>query len=117
MLSVRKLIDLSYVKDISGDDIDFLKELFETFKQQIPEFSGNMHLFLQNKEYKLLAKEAHTAKSSVILFGLDDLAGKLKELQLMAEKEENTHLYHEFLLYFDSTCSQAIIELESLLQD
>lgn len=112
---MKKITDLSYISEIAAGDEAFIKELIETFLLQVPEFSGNMKKYLRNKQYDLLAKEAHTAKSSVMLFGLNQLANTLKEFQLLAEKQEKIESYADLISEFDETCGKAIEELKTEL--
>lgn len=112
---VEKITDLSYVSEIAAGDEAFIKELIETFLLQVPEFSGNMKNYLQNKQYDLLAREAHTAKSSVMLFGLNQLAAMLKEFQLLAGKQEKVETYPGLISEFDEICGMAAEELKPLI--
>ena len=80
--------NLDYVEEISGGDNGFKKELIEIFIQQIPEFIGNMNKFLAEKNLPDLAKEAHTAKSSVLIFKMEETGKTLKRIQLNAENNE-----------------------------
>jgi len=80
--------NLDYVEEISGGDKDFKKELIQIFMKQIPEFLENMNKFLTEMNYPELAKEAHTAKSSVLIFRMEETGTMLKEIQLKAEKNQ-----------------------------
>jgi HPt (histidine-containing phosphotransfer) domain-containing protein len=115
-ISVEKIIDLTYIEEVAAGDREFIHEMIETFMRQVPEFVTHMQEFYVERDYKLLAKEAHTAKSSVMLFGLDDLARKLKEFQLQAEKGEHPETYVAFIREFEQTCLTAISQLEEELQ-
>lgn len=108
---MEKITDLNYLQEIAqGDDV-FIREIIHTFIRQVPEFAENMRTHLHEKEYNLLAKEAHTAKSSVIIFGLHDLGKRLKELQLMALTGKDSDSYSEYISEFETVCQKAIKEL------
>lgn len=111
--TVEKITNLDYISEIAGGDESFVKDLIETFVCQVSEFTHNMNEYLNKKQYGLLAKEAHTAKSSVMLFGLNHLADKLKEFQLVAEKQEQIETYPERIAEFERICQQAISELKT----
>ncbi len=83
-----KPLKLEYLDEISAGDIQFKKDLIKIFLNQIPEFISNMKKFYADNDLKALAKEAHTAKSSVLIFGMEETGASLKKLQLFAE--ENT---------------------------
>ncbi|MFW6370708.1 MAG: Hpt domain-containing protein [Bacteroidota bacterium] len=81
-------VNLCYLEEISGGDANFQKELIGIFLNQIPEFLTNMKEYLEKNENGLLAKEAHTAKSSVLIFMMDETGKTLKQIQLLAENNQ-----------------------------
>lgn len=85
MTKLFKYIDTTQIDAISGGDLDFKIELVDIFLEQIPEFVSVMKSSLDDKNWELLAREAHTAKSSVLTFGMRNTGVVLKEIQLFAE--------------------------------
>jgi len=83
-----QLVNLAYVEEISGGDNDFKKEMIEIFIEQIPDFISNLNRFLIEKNCDELAKEAHTAKSSVLIFKMEETGELLKKIQKYAENED-----------------------------
>lgn len=81
-------VNLDYLDNISGGDGNFKRELIGIFLKQIPEFMRNLYHFLQEKKYDDLAKEAHTAKSSVLIFMMEETGKDLKKIQLLAENHQ-----------------------------
>ncbi len=77
--------DFSELDRFSFGDESFKKELISIFVSQIPVFISNMNLFLEKNELENLAREAHTAKSSVLIFGMQNTGNMLKEIQKLAE--------------------------------
>ena len=82
----NKLFDLKYLDEISNNDTEFRLEIIDIFIAQIPEFVSNMKIYLKNGELERLSKEAHTAKSSVMVFGMEPTSEILKWIQLNAER-------------------------------
>lgn len=80
--------NLDYVEEISGGDDEFKKELIEIFINQIPEFIKNMNKYFTDRNLPDLAKEAHTAKSSVLIFRMEETGKILKQIQLNTERNE-----------------------------
>lgn len=109
-----KIVNLSYLEEISGGDIYFQKELIEIFINQIPVFLSNMKDFLHTKNYPKLAKEAHTAKSSVLIFMMESTGKELKQIQHLAEKNQ-PHKIVSLLNNVEATFQKAISELEHCL--
>lgn len=77
--------DLGELDRFSFGDESFKKELISIFVNQIPVFISNINLFLEKNELENLAREAHTAKSSVLIFGMQNTGNMLKEIQKLAE--------------------------------
>ncbi|QGY42859.1 hypothetical protein GM418_04070 [Maribellus comscasis] len=85
-------LDLGYLDDVAGGDIEFKKELVKIFLQQVPVFIENMKKFQVEKDLENLAKEAHTAKSSVLIFGMEETGANLKKIQLLAEENQTQQI-------------------------
>ncbi|SHE43723.1 Hpt domain-containing protein [Mariniphaga anaerophila] len=111
-----KHISLDYLNEISGGDNNFKKELIEIFVKQIPEFMKNLHQFLIEKEIENLAKEAHTAKSSVLIFMMEETGKNLKKIQLLAENNQTEEI-HSLLQNVETELNGASKELNEFLTE
>jgi len=85
-------LNLEYLDDIAAGDINFKKDLIKIFLQQVPEFISNMKKFNSENDLQNLAKEAHTAKSSVLIFGMEETGASLKKIQLLAEEKKEEEI-------------------------
>lgn len=108
-------VNLEYLKEISGGDDSFKKDLIQIFLKQIPEFVSNMHRFLSENENDLLAKEAHTAKSSVLIFMMEESGSNLKKIQLLAENND-TGPIPELLSQVETAMQGAQKELSAYME-
>jgi HPt (histidine-containing phosphotransfer) domain-containing protein len=104
--------DLSYLKEMSGGNKELVLEMIDIFKDQVKEFTSDMDNHLNNKEYELLGKLAHKAKSSVSIMGLNDLAVELKELENLAREGKMPERYPVIISHFKDTTTIALKELE-----
>ena len=109
-------INLGYLEEISGGDKDFKKELIQIFLKQVPEFISNMHQFLSDNEKSNLAKEAHTAKSSALIFGMEETGKTLKRIQLLSEDNQIEPI-PGLLTQVEKELNGASKELTSYLKD
>lgn len=116
MNSNLKIIDFSHLNSIASGDDDFKKELIAIFLEQIPVFINNMKKYLDNNKLEKLAREAHTAKSSVLIFGMTNSGTLLKEIQLMAESKNSTEIQPS-LEEVEKELIQAKTELENFLKE
>lgn len=78
-------IQTGRLEDIAGGDKEFLNEIISIFLAQIPDFISKMKTALSNEDWVVLAREAHTAKSSVLTFGMEETGVLLKKIQLTAQ--------------------------------
>ncbi len=109
-------IKLTYLEEISGGDIQFQKELIGIFLSQIPEFIFNMNKFLSKNEIDNLAKEAHTAKSSVLIFMMDETGKILKQIQNLAENKQTKQI-PLLLRTVEKALKSASMELNQYLEE
>jgi len=108
--------DLSYLREMSGGNKDLIKEMISIFTAQVKEFSQDMDNHLAKKEYELLGKLAHKAKSSISIMGLDDLAKELKKLENLAREGRETDKYAGIISRFKQETQTAVEELNGVLQ-
>ncbi|MCK3685632.1 Hpt domain-containing protein [Maribellus sp. YY47] len=81
-------INTSRIEELAAGDTEFYIEIIDIFLNQIPDFIDKMTTALEEKNWQLLAREAHTAKSSALTFGMEDTGVRLKQVQLLAEANE-----------------------------
>lgn len=115
-MSELKITDLTYLKEVTGGETEFMKEMIGIFNEQVPEFIENMERHFANGDYIDLGKEAHKAKSSVIILGMNDLGVKMKELQILTEKNEAIESYPSYIEIFKTQCQGAIEELRKEME-
>jgi HPt (histidine-containing phosphotransfer) domain-containing protein len=104
--------DLSYLREMSGGNTDLVLEMIGIFKEQVAEFSKEMDHHLKNREFDLLGKLAHKAKSSVSIMGLQDLAKDLKNLETLAHDGKKAESYAGIVAKFKQETSEALQELK-----
>jgi len=85
---MKAKFSLKEIEKLADGDNDFKKEMIIIFLEQIPEFILQMKQFFQDNKPEDLAKVAHTAKSSVLVFEMSESEKDLKTIQFFAEKGE-----------------------------
>jgi HPt (histidine-containing phosphotransfer) domain-containing protein len=104
--------DLSYLRELAGGNKELALDMINIFKSQVVEFAQDMENHLNNKEYDLLGKLAHKAKSSVAIMGLDELATMLKDLENDAREGKNIERYPSMVDHFKKETTEVIKELQ-----
>jgi HPt (histidine-containing phosphotransfer) domain-containing protein len=108
--------NLDYLRMITEGDTESVVELIGLFLDQVPEFIENMNKFLAEGRYEELGKEAHKAKSSVMIMGMDDLGHDMKSLQLDTIAKTGVETYGERVSKFEMQCLAAVEELNIELE-
>jgi HPt (histidine-containing phosphotransfer) domain-containing protein len=110
-------IDLSYLREMSGGNKELILEMISIFSSQVKDFGNEMDLLLQSCQYEALGKLAHKAKSSVSIMGLNDLAKRLKDLEISAAERKDIDSYGAAVDSFKKTTEQAVKELDIVKQN
>lgn len=105
-------IDLNYLKTITDGDPEMMQEMEDLFVSQVPEFIENLSRYLKEKQYIELGKEAHKAKSSVMIMGMEELSKDLKSLQQATIAGTNEDMYPQYVKKFELQCLGAVKELK-----
>ena len=109
----NKLIDLTYLQEISEGNPDLINDLAEMFFQQIPEYQAQLNAYLSKLDFYNLSRIAHKAKSAILMVGIQGLANDLKKLEENAKEEKNIHEYQEIIAKFVRESNIAIAELKN----
>ena len=111
------ITDLSYLRSMAADDMNFIREMVDLFKEQIDEFSVEMPKLLEAGEYNKLARMAHKAKSSVAVMGMTREADLLKSLELKADEAKEVESFSDMIATFVTNAQLAIEELDAYLNN
>jgi len=107
--------DLNYLRTITEGDAATIREITMLFIEQVPEFVTNLKKYLEEKRYAELGKEAHKAKSSVMIMGMESLGHDLKALQLATISGTEIETYARHVSRFETECLIAVEELKQEL--
>lgn len=109
--------DLKYLQTITEGDTASMRELILLFIEQVPEFITNLNKYLTEEQFIELGKEAHKAKSSVMIMGMDTLGHDLKTLQLNTISGIRKETYVQYVSRFEIECLAAVEELNIALKE
>ncbi len=80
-------VDFTSLYNVANNDEDFIKELICIFLEQIPDFVANLNRLFAENNMEKLGREAHTAKSSVMIFGMSNTGMLLNKIEIWAESK------------------------------
>jgi len=106
------LTNLNYLRTITEGDTGTMREIIDLFIEQVPEFIGKLKKHLKEEKYTELGNEAHKAKSSVMIMGMEDLGHDLKALQLATISGSQKDTYAQHVNRFEKECLSAVKELK-----
>jgi PAS domain S-box-containing protein len=84
----KKRFDLNYLKNVSGDNKEFIREMVQTFVQSVPETLNTMEKAKAISDWNKVARVAHQLKPSLTLLGIH----QLKESALLIEGMPTTNI-------------------------
>ena len=81
MDSSTQIIDLAYLKEMSGNNKEIMVEMVEIFIEQYPEFTEGISNYFENKQWTQLGAITHKAKSSFRIMGMSELGDCLEKIE------------------------------------
>lgn len=110
---IDKIIDLTYLKQVSNGDTGFIKEMIGIYLKETPLTIINLEKHLKNKDWKMLREVIHKMKPSFSFFGLNDMYDLLDSMEEYSEKEIHLNLLPDMIDKVKLVCTQTIMELEN----
>lgn len=106
-----KVFDLNYLRTISDNNQEFIREMVETFINSIPNLLRDMEESLANSEWSKVSRIAHQIKPSLTLMGIH----QLKETAVQIEGATSSHTSDSakrLVQRFIGSCKDAIEQLK-----
>jgi len=112
-----QLIQLNYLRSLSGGDKEFEKQLLTQFLEQLPEEITQLDAAIENGEFDRIRQTAHSLKSTVGYVGLaDELNPYLTRIEQDAAAKQSNNMKVDFD-YVKNKCDVALTEVETVLQN
>jgi len=108
------ITDLTYLKNMTDGDTVLIREMIDIFAKQVMEYTDQMKDLYQQSDWPGLSRLAHKAKSSLAIMGMKDMAGKMKELEILAREGKEVDQYSRYIAEFIDECQAAVDELNSI---
>ncbi|MDX2001072.1 MAG: Hpt domain-containing protein [Chitinophagales bacterium] len=106
-------IDLTFLKELSGESNDLIVEIIELFKLTGPQSLAQIQLAIGTHDLDQLKKAAHKMKSSVQFFGNEKINTVLTQLEYI--NHGGNHFTHDHLEELASRLEQLVAKLLYLL--
>ena len=82
-------LDLKYLRTISDDDVDFMKDLLMTFVKTTPEALEELKETLKNEDWYKMGRVMHKVKPSYLLLDVKEVSELVLSLEQNAKNAKN----------------------------
>jgi PAS domain S-box-containing protein len=108
--------DFTYLRNVSGNNEEFIREMILTFVQTIPPILDQMQISVSEKDWDKLSKLAHQIKPSLALMGMNDLRADVIFIEQSGKAKDNLKELPSITNRFIMRCGDVIPELSGLVQ-
>ena len=74
-------LDLSYLREMSGDSADFMIEMLDAFQKQTPIYMDDLEKAIDAKDWKATSECAHKMKPTFFYVGRVDVRDHMQEIE------------------------------------
>jgi CheY-like chemotaxis protein len=105
------LVDLSYLKKVSGNSEEFINEMVHTFLQSVPQLLNRIDESVTAKNWPAVSKLVHQIKPSLTLLGIHSLKETATRLEEDYRKGNPPMELDRELTQFTATLQEVLREL------
>lgn len=114
--SVSPIVDLSLLHERAEGDVDYLKDIIETYIQEMPLYVREMQQYAKESNMVAIASQAHKMKSPAKLLGAFTLNQKLELLEKLPADTKLTNAVLEQITEMTELCLQTVEALKEELK-
>lgn len=85
-------LDLSYLREMSGDSVEFMLEMLAVFEKQTPVYMADLEKAILAQNWKATFECAHKIKPTFYYVGREDARDHMQEIESNARDNKNTAL-------------------------
>ncbi|MNK04677.1 Hpt domain protein [compost metagenome] len=85
-------LDLSYLKEMSGDSAEFMIEMLDTLVEQIPVYLEDLQRAVDAKDWKAASEFAHKVKPTFYYVGREDIRDYMQVIERNAKEGVNVDI-------------------------
>jgi PAS domain S-box-containing protein len=112
--SGQPMIDLSYLRKVSNNDVEFIKEMINALLKSLPESIEEIRIYMKEKDWNSLGRTLHKIKPSLSMMGIPSLKNKAGELEELCRSKKEIKTIAPSTTLFLQQLKEAILELKSL---
>lgn len=109
------VVDFAYIKEVTGDDQEFIIEILDMILEQSPDVVAEMYTCLEMHEFVALSSTAHKYKSSINILGNKVLNDLLRRLENTAKSDADYEQLKSCVVEFEQVWNDLSIQLSEEL--
>lgn len=110
---MEKLYNLSLLREMAGDDEEFITEMVHLFAQNTQKEINRFYEAAENGNWDLMQKTAHSLKPNINTYGIKDMFPLIQEIELLCKTQEaKLQEVLEKFQQFDKISTQAIQQMQ-----
>jgi HPt (histidine-containing phosphotransfer) domain-containing protein len=98
------IIDLTYLKEVANDNVEFMVDMIDLFVAQTPGYAKDLKNAITEKNWDKIAQFAHKLKPTFTFMGIEAGRELMSSIELRAREEKDfegitkdfDELYHSF---------------------
>ncbi|MFY0482927.1 ATP-binding protein [Flavobacterium sp. PLA-1-15] len=110
----EQAIDFSYLEELSDGNQEFIKEMIELFLNKIPEDLQELEAAIEAKDHNSIKGIAHTMRSSLSIFRLEDLFEHLDPIEKEAIDSSFSMIAYQHFVSLKDKLTQTLELLKSI---
>ena len=103
--------NLEYLRSVSGNNLEFIREMIATFTQTIPPILKEIEEATAQMDWEKVSKLSHKIKPSFALMGMTALRNTVAEIEERGREKINLERLPETISHFVSSCQKVLPEL------
>lgn len=114
---IDQTTDLSYLRSISDNDKQFIKEMIDAFLEMTPVLVAQMRSLAKEKRWVELGKTAHQMKPSLQFMGMEPTRQIIREIEEICSGRPEYLKVIGLVEKTESACNKACAELKNILEN
>lgn len=107
-----KRYNLSYLKEISGGDEEFILDMIQTFIENAPSEISTFKILAKEKNWELLGENAHRFAPSLQFLGLVSLRPVINQIETFSFEKKNLETIPTMIEKLEAECLLVSDELK-----
>lgn len=110
-------IDLSYLRELSGGNTDFEREMLTLFNSEVSLDVQTMEKALEDHDCQAIAYIAHKLKSSIQLVGFSSLFDLLSEIEEIKSRQTISESEKKHINYITDVLKSSFAQIDAKLEN